>query len=361
MSADLRLSDLMDPSIKNPDTPPSNTPTYEPEENAAPAKLSWRAKILMGAIITTGLVGGIVWALILTAPERPDVDTTGKTMNIVIDDQPTETDGTNAELAKKLADPNVITNYFEEHPPAKAEHPLDPLLVVAKNGLKHIREHVQDYTCIFHKQERIGRSLATKEVIECKIRHNGIADGNSQSPMSVYIKFLEPSAVRGREVIWQKGRNNDKLTVHEYVFGRNVQLNLPPNGMLAMRGNRYPMTEIGLETLILRMIEKGERDRKHGECEVTINRSVKINDRDCTMIKIVHPEQRDHFEFHIAEIFIDDELNVPIRYSAFTWPKKAGGEPVLEEQYTLADLKLNVNLTDLDFDYRNPKYKFPNK
>ncbi|MEC9092011.1 MAG: DUF1571 domain-containing protein, partial [Planctomycetota bacterium] len=246
------------------------------------------------------------------------------------------------------------------HSPATAAHPMDPAIEVARIGLSYTRQQIKDYTAVLHKQERIGGKLMPKEVIEIKVRHNSVASDMDQSPMSVYVKFLAPKAMAGREVIWQKNRNKDKLTVHEYVFGRNIQLNLAPSGVLAMRGNRYPMTDIGFETLVLRMIEKATRDRAHDECDVSINRLAKINSRDCTLIEISHPVEREHFEFHMAKIFIDDELNVPLRYAAYSWPTEEGGKPILEEQYTFTDIKINVGLKDIDFDTQNPKYEFPN-
>lgn len=355
MSADLRLSDLMDESISKPAEISNSDHATE-----ASGRITLKTKLLIGSILTAGVVGGIIWAMAITAEKRPEIDNSGKSMSIVIDDQSDSPDSA-AALESKLNDPNVITNYFNDHPPEKAEHPLDPALVVARRGLKYLRANIKDFTTTLHKQERIGKKLLPKEIIESKLRHNSFAEGTEQSPASVYVKFLEPRAMSGREVIWEKGRNNDKLTVHEYTFIGNKQLDLVPTGFIAMRGNRYPITEVGLEVLLLRMIEKGERDRKHGECEVNIDRSTKLNGRDCTLIEIIHPVRRDHFEFHIAKIYIDDELNVPISYAAWTWPKEAGGEPVLEEQYVMADLKINVGLTDKDFDAKNPEYDFPNK
>ncbi len=52
------------------------------------------------------------------------------------------------------------------------------------------------------------------------------------------------------------------------------------------------------------------------------------------------------------------ELNVPIRYESYDWPTEKGGEPILVEEYTYLNLKLNNGLTDLDFDVNNPKYQF---
>jgi hypothetical protein len=34
---------------------------------------------------------------------------------------------------------------------------------------------------------------------------------------------------------------------------------------------------------------------------------------------------RDFFNFHLARIFVDDSLNIPIRYEAYAWPSKPGG------------------------------------
>ena len=352
MSADLRLSNLMKPQFQEP---------AEAAPNSTASGISGRLKMILIVIVASGAIGGSIIAyLILTAPGRPEVDTSGKTMTVLVNEAEISNGENQALLEQKLLNPNIITNYFHEHPPETAEHPMDPAIEVARLGLNYSRDHIKDYTAVLHKQERIGSKLMPKEVIEIKIRHNSVATGMEQSPMSVYVKFLAPKAMAGREVVWQKHRNKDKLTVHEYVFGRNVQLNLAPTGILAMRGNRYPMTEIGFETLVLRMIEKATRDRKYDECDVYINRLAKINSRNCTLIEISHPIEREHFEFHMAKIFIDDELNVPLRYAAYSWPKEKGGEPVLEEQYTFTDIRINVGLEDIDFDTKNTGYQFPN-
>ena len=77
------------------------------------------------------------------------------------------------------------------------------------------------------------------------------------------------------------------------------------------------------------------------------------------VLLVMHPVQRPIYEFHRAEIFIDDALNIPLRYAAYHWPEKPGSKelPVLEE-YTYLNVKLNVGLTDADFDSENPNYNF---
>ena len=59
---------------------------------------------------------------------------------------------------------------------------------------------------------------------------------------------------------------------------------------------------------------------------------------------------RRNFVFHMARIFVDKELNLPIRYESYDWPKEPGGPPELMEEYTYLNLKLNNGFTDADFD-----------
>jgi outer membrane lipoprotein-sorting protein len=60
----------------------------------------------------------------------------------------------------------------------------------------------------------------------------------------------------------------------------------------------------------------------------------------------------------MAEVSVDDELGIPIRYGAYDFPKEEGGKPQLLEQYVYTDVAINVGLTDKDFDPRNPSYDF---
>ena len=89
----------------------------------------------------------------------------------------------------------------------------------------------------------------------------------------------------------------------------------------------------------------------------------KIENRVCTCIEVMHPVPRRNFLFHVARIYIDDELNIPIRYEAYDWPENNGGQLVaveenLTEEYTYLNLKLNNGFTNADFDIRNPNYQF---
>lgn len=241
-------------------------------------------------------------------------------------------------------------------------HPLDAALEIARNGLKHIEKSVADYTCTMVKRERIKGKLNDHEYIYAKVRNRKVVDGKVKVPFAVYMYFLKPDEVKGREAMYIEGENDGKLIAHETGrLGWLPSVWLKPDSALAMNGNRYPITEVGVENLIVRLIEKGERDRKRDECEVEFRKNAKINDRSCTLLKVTHPVPRDYFDFHVAQVFIDDEYQVPVRYAAYTWPTGGKKEPVLEEEYTYLKLQLNPGLQAIDFDYKNPDYNFVRK
>ena len=243
------------------------------------------------------------------------------------------------------------------------EHPLDPAIEMAERGLARIEKEIRDYTATLVKRERIGSQLADYQYMAIKVRHEQKKGGRVVVPFSVYLRFLKPPELRGREVIYVEGWNDNKLMAHEPPDSATYRLigrvSLKPDGFLAMRGNRYPITEIGIKNLVVRLLEVAREDRKYGECEVDFYKGAKINGRTCTKIEVRHPVRRRQFRFHIARIYIDDELEIPIRYESYDWPEKRGDPPLLLEEYTYLNVKLNVGLTDRDFDPDNPQYHYP--
>ena len=234
---------------------------------------------------------------------------------------------------------------------AAGAHPLQPALELAQKGLTSIRANIKDYSCTVVKRERIDGKLGELEYMFAKIR---------QQPFSVYLYFLGPDAVKGQEVIYVDGHNEGNMLAHAGSGVRAMvgMVSLKPQSMLAMQGNRYPITELGVENLTRRLVEVAEHDSKFGECDVNFYPNAKVNGRICTCIQVVHPVPRRNFRFHLARVFIDDELTIPIRYEAYDWPLEQGGQPLLMEEYTYMNVKTNNGFTDADFDPKNTAYKF---
>jgi len=231
------------------------------------------------------------------------------------------------------------------------QHPLEPALALAARGLANIKANIQDYSCTVVKRERISGELKPHEYMFAKVRHE---------PFSVYLYFLAPDSVKGQEVIFVDGHNDGNMLAHAGSGVRAMvgTVSLKPQSMLAMQGNRYPITELGVENLAKRLVEVAEHDKQFGECEVNFYPEAKVNGRICTCVQVVHPVPRRNFRFHLARVYIDDELLIPIRYEAYDWPAEQGGQPVLMEEYTYMNVKVNNGFTDADFDPANTAYKF---
>ena len=230
-------------------------------------------------------------------------------------------------------------------------HPLQPALELAQKGLAGLRGTIKDYSCTVVKRERIDGKLGEHEYMFAKIRHE---------PFSVYLYFLAPDTVKGQEVIFVDGKNDGNMLAHAGSGVRAMMgtVALKPQSMIAMQGNRYAITEIGVENLAKRLVEVAEHDKQFGECDVNFFPNAKVNGRICTCIQVVHPVPRRNFRFHLARVFIDDEYTIPVRYEAYDWPQEAGGQPVLMEEYTYMNVKVNNGFTDADFDPKNTAYKF---
>lgn len=239
------------------------------------------------------------------------------------------------------------------------EHPLYSVLQIAKKAQASIEENIDDYTCTIVRRERIAGRLNGHEFIDAKIRHQKTDEHGVLEPFSVYLRFTKPARVEGREALFVEGENAGKVFVRR-GGERMAHLStfIKPDSRLAMRDNRYPITEIGFQKMVDRLIEVVENDIKYDECEVSFFSNAKINDRVCTRIEVVHPKEREYFKFHRATVFVDEKNQLPIAYVSYTWPEKAGEKPRLLEEYVYTNIVLNPGLTDADFDRDNPAYGF---
>ncbi|TWT95930.1 hypothetical protein Pla108_30070 [Botrimarina colliarenosi] len=223
------------------------------------------------------------------------------------------------------------------------EHPLMPCLRLAKEALADMDRQVQDYSATFTKVERLNGTLNDPQKLTLRVR---------QQPFSVYMKFITPNP--GQEALYVSNQNDGKLVAMGSGWKRRFgKINLDPDGNMAMAGQRYPITKAGIRNLTSELIEIAEQDVKYAECEVQYGVAT-IDNRPVTMIRAIHPVPRKNFRFHRAEIFIDNEMRLPVAYQAFSWPTVEGGEPILEEKYIYTDLKLNNGFTDADFSTENP-------
>lgn len=233
-------------------------------------------------------------------------------------------------------------------PPIDKQHPLFLPLVEAYKSRQALKS-VKDYQAEFTKREFMGRRLNTT-TMNLKLR---------QEPFSVYLKFVNPNA--GREVIYVQGRNQNNLLVHEVGFKAIVgTLELPPTGPDAMTDNKYPVTMIGLKTMLDKVIKQWETEGKLGEVKTQKYPDAKLpSGEECVAYESLHPTPREEFPYHITRLWIEKKSNLAIRVEQLGYPQRNDKSPPVVEEYTYSKLKVNVSLADRDFDKKNPGYAFP--
>ncbi|MBM4000511.1 MAG: DUF1571 domain-containing protein [Planctomycetes bacterium] len=296
--------------------------------------------------------------------------------------------GTHAVGAPSENDPDTAGLGGER---ARPVVPTDPLIAAihrqARDGYARIRSEIGDYTCTVVKRERVGGRLGTYEFLSAKVRH-----ARGSAPFSVYLKFHAPEDLHGREVLYVDGQNEGRLIARNgglrFAY---ITTEVEPTSDVAMEGNRYPITEFGIENLLKRFVEHLDNAVLDG-CTIETLEGSKVDGRACTCFQITnherfprevgsHPPTSDRVasfrlsereqaagppptsrssrpRFRVARVFIDPRIGFPVHYEAFDWPKAAGDPPRLLEQYTYRDIRWNVGLTDRDFDRTNPSYGF---
>jgi hypothetical protein len=235
-----------------------------------------------------------------------------------------------------------------------ATHPLSWTVRYAKSHSDYIRQTVRDYSCRLIKRERIDGELQEHHFARIIVRCEQLRDGVVTQPMSVFMQFLAPADVRDRRVLYIEGKNSGKVLVRKGGSAlKYLRLRIDPHGTAARRESNYPITDVGFDKIIDRLVQRVEDNIRHdpmaSNTQVSHFRNAKVNNRNCTHIRVVHPKKGNGIDFHSASLYVDDELHVPIRLVVHGWPAREGEPPLLMEEYTYIDLRLNVGLTDADF------------
>ncbi len=323
----------------------ADAPEQQPQEEfPQPKRRSWWWRIVVGLLMVLGLlvltgVGLFVAQYWIQSRATAEGDSVKDPDVVIPTDQKSNED--------KVPEPN--------------RHPIEPALDLANAGLEHIRSKIKDYTAVLTVRQLMPSGQESEEAMFVKIRNRKVdEDGKIIVPFAVYLRFLKPRFKNGREVIWVEEANEGNLIAHEPGLLNFRRFHLPPDGPIAMMGQRYPIWEIGLEKLVEQLIMRGNEELQYGheQCAVEFLKGT-VDGHPCTIIQILHPQEKPAFTYYRAQVFIDDERQIPLRYVCQLWPEGEGKEPPVDEEYNYQDVKINVGLTDLDFDPDNPAYNYP--
>ena len=211
---------------------------------------------------------------------------------------------------------------------------------------------VKDYTCIFIKQERVNGELLPEQTVFMKLR---------EKPFSVYMKWIGKNS-RGQEALYVAGINDGKVKVHQGGLLGIINLNLDPEGKMAMKDNRHPITDAGIGYTTRLIWEDLARARKKNEGEITFLEQKAGGGTEFRYLRIALPPEKvkpglkktspEQYYAAGAEICLDAAGLILSSITIYD----SNGE--LLEKYRYREIKLNVGLTDRDFDPDNDEYGF---
>jgi outer membrane lipoprotein-sorting protein len=264
----------------------------------------------------------------------------------------------------------------------------DPDALAALETMEKATAGIHDYTMRLVKRELRGTVLTPEETIDIKW----------QRPQRIYLHEVA-GPQEGQEVLYAPGWNKDRIRVHKGSFP-DWNVNLDPYGTIAMARSHHPVPEISLVRLCETVLDNVRRARERNVGSLIVQGHENVFGRPAlrleattpgtgrsptiekgqtlwdvakaahqSMYVILHANrarrwtQADHPkpgdavivpEFYAGRmvLWIDDELHVPLQVDLYDH------EGNLYEHYEHHDLKINVGLTDADFDPKNPAYRF---
>jgi hypothetical protein len=219
--------------------------------------------------------------------------------------------------------------------------PLDEPLAMLREGQRFFAT-VKDYTATLQSRENIRGVLQDENVMMCKMR---------TQPFSVYMRWLSPKSSSGQEICFVSGKNNNKMRVRSTKLGTKVFgfQSIDPNDPRVTEHSRHIITEAGLGNLIEQTIKHWELENKLGKTQVKLA-EYKCNNRTCLRVETTRPERVQGFYCYRSVFYIDMENKLPLRTECYDWPRPGGpADGELLEMFSYFDLRLNVGLTDQDF------------
>jgi hypothetical protein len=197
---------------------------------------------------------------------------------------------------------------------------------------------LEDYQVTLYKRERVRGVLGDEEKMTLKWRH----------PFSVYIRMEEGKDI-GQEIIYVMGEYEDKMIVSPGRILGGMTMKIATDSSLVTRNNRHLITEAGITpTLELTAsIISTDIDDPKSPIRVEYTHQVMFHDMPCSLIRVYESSYA-----YYAEVYIFHDTLLPAAFVCYD----ENGE--LIESYRYRDYRLNIGLTEYDFDPDNDTYNF---
>ena len=221
----------------------------------------------------------------------------------------------------------------------------------AKVRFETINRQFGSYACIVTMRETVGGELQDMRRAQMIFR---------AEPFSVYMKYITPDNIVGREMIYVEGQYYGKIISTKGGFRpalAHITRAIKTDSPLARAESNHSLKELGIASMMKQLLDVAYSTEQFPDCKIEFIENASIDNRACTVIQITHEPKSKVFPFYKGQVFIDNQYQVPVRFVCYNWPDSSGYATIREE-FTYTNIIPNISVTDADFDYRNPRYGF---
>lgn len=221
----------------------------------------------------------------------------------------------------------------------------DPMGLL-KVALQRCQNSVNDYTCVFTKQERIRGRLGEEQQIAVRFR---------EEPFSVMMEWTRNPGDAKRVLYVQGQWQNDegqplaKIEPQGAIARLLVKsVLLPINGPDARAVSRRTIDQFGFSNALKLIIDYAHAATSAGQGSLTYQGEGELNGRPTWILKRTLPYTNDHGQWpdRVLVVHIDREWLLPL--ACYTYADDA--QQVVLAKYVFSQVELNKGLSDRDFD-----------
>jgi outer membrane lipoprotein-sorting protein len=227
-----------------------------------------------------------------------------------------------------LSDPNNPNRIAAMIHLAKTDH-----ITMLKAAIDNYEKNIRDYTGTMHSQERIGRRLGKKRVIEFKFM---------EKPFSLFMRWKKNPAAASRMLFVEGSHKNKMIVMPKGVFSVIGSVRMDPNSRRARASGRKPCTMFGFYRTMKSALRYYEVANKKNELKIKYVGPSKVDGRDCIRVERILPKRK-YYETARLVIDFDIEYLLATSVTLYDWKNR------LLARYSYTDLKFNTGLKKEDF------------
>ncbi len=241
-------------------------------------------------------------------------------------------------------------------PPVDASNGDRRLVANSENyNFRQLQKHLQSameaavamrgYSAILEMQEEVSGTLRPVDKIEFKTR---------RAPFSVYMRWHDSA----QEALYVHGENDNRLIVKPTKGLAAIRRvwRLEPDCRMAKQNCRYPITDAGIENLVLRIQEfYDQHDDWSKLATFTIGES-SIADRDVIIVNVTFADETSVPDYSSSTFCFDVKTKLLTSVDNDGWT--LSGQRRLIEHYGYSQIVETATPSDADFSVENPAYRF---